>query len=79
MTGVTLNTNDAAELAEMLQFLADWLKGVTPAASAHRLKTSSAIPPTTPASCARTCTGSPSCSAAETANPSSAQTGHNRE
>ena len=26
MTGVTLNTNDAAELAEMLQFLADWLK-----------------------------------------------------
>ena len=25
MTGVTLNTNDAAELAEMLQFLADWL------------------------------------------------------
>jgi hypothetical protein len=26
MTGVTLNANDAAELAEMLQFLADWLK-----------------------------------------------------
>jgi hypothetical protein len=26
MTGVTLNANDAAELAEMLQFLGDWLK-----------------------------------------------------
>jgi hypothetical protein len=26
MTGVTLNANDAAELAEMLQFLADWLQ-----------------------------------------------------
>jgi hypothetical protein len=26
MTGVTLNASDAAELAEMLQFLADWLK-----------------------------------------------------
>jgi hypothetical protein len=25
MTGVTLNANDAADLAEMLQFLADWL------------------------------------------------------
>jgi len=25
MTAVTLNANDAAELAEMLQFLADWL------------------------------------------------------
>ena len=26
MTGVTLDATDAAELAEMLQFLADWLK-----------------------------------------------------
>ena len=26
MTGVTLNATDAAELAEMLQFLADWLQ-----------------------------------------------------
>ncbi len=26
MTGVTLNASDAAELAEMLQFLADWLE-----------------------------------------------------
>ena len=26
MTAVTLNANDAAELAEMLQFLADWLQ-----------------------------------------------------
>jgi hypothetical protein len=26
MTGVALNATDAAELAEMLQFLADWLK-----------------------------------------------------
>ena len=26
MTGVTLNSTDAAELAEMLQFLADWLQ-----------------------------------------------------
>ena len=25
MAAVTLNANDAAELAEMLQFLADWL------------------------------------------------------
>jgi hypothetical protein len=25
MTGVTLNASDAAELAEMLQFVADWL------------------------------------------------------
>jgi hypothetical protein len=26
MTGVTQNASDAAELAEMLQFLADWLQ-----------------------------------------------------
>jgi hypothetical protein len=26
MTGVTLNASDAAELAEMLHFLADWLQ-----------------------------------------------------
>jgi hypothetical protein len=26
MTGVTLNANDAAELAEMLEFLAAWLE-----------------------------------------------------
>jgi hypothetical protein len=26
MTAVTLNATDAAELAEMLQFLADWLQ-----------------------------------------------------
>jgi hypothetical protein len=25
MTGLTLHVNDAAELAEMLQFLSDWL------------------------------------------------------
>jgi hypothetical protein len=74
MTGVTLNANDAAELAEMLQFLADWLKR-DPGRLGRRWKTSSAIPPTTPASCARTWTSSSSCSAAATANPSSARCG----
>jgi hypothetical protein len=74
MTGVTLNATDAAELAEMLQFLAEWLQR-DPGGLSASLEASSATPPTTPASCARTCTGSPSCSAAATANPSSARRG----
>jgi hypothetical protein len=74
MAGVTLSTNDAAALAEVLQFLADWLKrdpgrlGASledfvshPAYNTRQLR-------------ARIWTGSPSCSAAATGNPSSAHT-----
>ncbi len=72
MTAVILNANDAAELAEMLQFLAEWLNR-DPSRLSTSLEDSSATRRTTPASCARTWTGSSSCSPAATGNPSSAQ------
>jgi hypothetical protein len=49
----------------------------TPPGSARRWPVMSAIPPTAPRSCAGTWTGSPSCSAATTANPSLAQARQN--
>jgi hypothetical protein len=51
------------------------LAGPRPRASAPPRKTSSATPPTASASCARTWSASPSCSAAATANRSSAHNG----
>jgi Glyoxalase/Bleomycin resistance protein/Dioxygenase superfamily len=66
MTGVTLNANDAAELAEMLQFLADWLAH-DPSRLGASLDDFAGHLPTTPSSCARTWTGSFSYSAAATA------------
>jgi hypothetical protein len=53
MPDLRLDLCDAAELAELLQFLADWLAR-DPAGSAPPWKPSSATPHTTPASCART-------------------------
>jgi hypothetical protein len=51
MTGVTLNATDAAELAEMLQFLADWLQR-DPERLRASLEDFAAIPPRPPADCA---------------------------
>jgi len=48
-----LDAADAAELAEMLEFISDWLAR-DPAVSAPPCKTSSAAPPTASTSCART-------------------------
>ena len=73
MPELRLDIVDAAELAELLQFLSrGW--PATGAASAPPWRSSSATPPATSASCARTWTGSPSCSAATTARPCSAPT-----
>jgi hypothetical protein len=70
MPEVRLDAVDAAELAELLQVLAaGWPATLT--SSARRWLNSSAIPLTAPTSCARTCTGSRSCSAAMTASPCS--------
>jgi hypothetical protein len=69
----TLDTGDAIELAELLQFLSGWLAR-DPGRLAHRWPATWATPPTAPLSCARTWTGSSSCSAAATASPCSART-----
>jgi hypothetical protein len=75
MPEMKLDATDAAELAEMLQFLSHWLPA-TPAASAHRWKISSATPPTASRSCARTWSVLSSCSAAATVSPCSASRRH---
>ena len=69
MPEVKLNAADAAELAEMLQFLTSWLAR-DPARLAASLEESPAIPPTASSSCAATWSGLPSCSAAATARAS---------
>ena len=74
MPELRLDAVDAAELAELLQFLSRLAGPRSRAASAPPWRSSSATPPTTSASCARTWTGSPSCSAATTASPCSAPT-----
>jgi hypothetical protein len=63
---VRLDVTDAAELAEMLQFLTGWLARDL-AALAHRWKNSSATPPTASSNCTTTWSGSFCCSAAATA------------
>jgi hypothetical protein len=72
MPQVRLDAGDAAELAEMLQFLTGWLAR-DPARLAASWNSSPATPPTASPSCARTWTASPSCSAAATESPCSAQ------
>ncbi len=70
---VKIDAADAAELAEMLQFLSQWL-GHDPARLGASWNSSSATP-TGLRNCAATWTGSSSCSAAVTASPS---LGHDR-
>lgn len=69
MPDMRLDTADAAELAEMLQFLASWLARDS-APWPPPWKSSSATPPTTWPSCARIWSGSSFCSAAATASSS---------
>jgi len=68
---VRLNASDAAELAELLQFLSGWLAR-DPGRLASRLRRQPR--PTAPRSCRRTWTVSSSCSAATTAGNCSAGT-----
>ena len=71
MPEVRLNASDAAELAELLQFLSGWLAR-DPGRLASRLRRQPR--PTAPRSCRRTWTVSSSCSAATTAGNCSADT-----
>lgn len=77
MPDVTLDAGDAAELADLLQFLTGWLaRG--PARLGVSLDDFTGNPPTAPPSCAATWIASSSCSAAATANLSSACRGNRR-
>ncbi len=76
MTGVTLTANDAAEVAEMPQFLADWL-GHDASRLGPALEDFVGHPAYNVTSCRLTWSGSPSCSAAATANPSWARRSDN--
>jgi hypothetical protein len=69
MPEMKLDVVDAAELAELLQFLSQWLARDRGRLGAS-LEEFVGHPPTTSASCARTWSGSSSCSAAATASPS---------
>jgi hypothetical protein len=71
MPEVRLDAGDAAELAEMLQFLTGWLAR-DPPAWPPPWRSSPVTPPMASASCARTWTGLSSCSAAATASSCSA-------
>jgi hypothetical protein len=79
MAQTTLDLSDAAELAQMLTFLAGWLSGSQQTPSPKAWPFTSATPPTTLTTSAPTCTGSPSCSAKPTAKNSSASRPHNRQ
>lgn len=68
MPEVKLDATDAAELAEMLQFLTGWLAR-DPAASPYRSKNSWATRPMGSPSCTRTWNGSSSCSAGSDGEP----------
>ena len=69
MPEMKLDVADAAELAELLQFLSQWLaRG--PARLGGSWQSSSATPPTAWPSCAVIWSPSSSCSAAATASPS---------
>ncbi len=71
MPEVRLDAADATELAEMLQFLSQWL-AQDPGRLGASLTGLPATPPMAWANCAATWSGSPSCSAAATASSSSA-------
>ena len=73
MSDVRLDASDAAELAELLQFVAGWLAR-DPGRLGGSLARYVGPLPTAPRSCARTWTGSSSCSAPMTASPCSALT-----
>ena len=70
MPKMKLDVVDAAELAELLQFLSQWLAR-DPARLGDSLAQFAATPPTAWPSCAATWSGSSSCSAAATASSSS--------
>jgi hypothetical protein len=72
MPGITLGPGDAAELAEMPAFLADWLTGSQEQTLASSLAAFAGHPLTTPRLSASACTGSPSPSEPATAKSSSA-------
>ena len=72
MPGITLDPVDAAELAEVLTFLTQWLSGRQKHALAESFAAFVGHPPTTPTPSALTCAGSCSSSAPATAKTSSA-------
>ena len=72
MPGITLDPVDAAELAEVLTFLTQWLSGSQKHALAESFAAFVGHPPTTPTPSALTCAGSCSSSAPATAKTSSA-------
>ena len=72
MPQIKLDVTDAAELAELLQFLSQWLAR-DPARLAASLAISSATPPITSPSCTRTWSGSSFCWAAATVSLCSAR------
>jgi len=71
MPDVSLNATDAAQLAEILQSLSEWL-ACDPAPLAASLAAFVGHPPTAWTNCTATWSGSSSCSAAATARSSSA-------
>jgi hypothetical protein len=79
MTQMCLDVGDAAELAEMLTFLASWLAGSQNQPWTRARLPSPATPPTTPPRSAPTCTGSASSSAKATARNSSASRRHDQQ
>jgi hypothetical protein len=79
MPQITLDMRDAAELAEMLTFLASWLTGSQKQILVDSFATFVGHPPTTPPPSAPTCTGSPSSLAPATAKNSSASQRHDHQ
>lgn len=79
MPGITLDLSDAAELAETLTFLADWLSGSQKQTLAESLTAFVGHPPTTPAHFAPICTDLPSSSGPATAKTCSASQRHDQQ
>lgn len=71
MPSLSLDAVDAAELAELLRFIRQWLGGTDHASSRPHSAASSAPRATTSPNCAPTWPASPSCSATTTASNSS--------
>jgi hypothetical protein len=78
MPGITLDPVDAAELAETLTLLTQWLSGRQEHALADSFAAFVGHPPTTPTPSALTCTGSSSSSAPATARDCSASRHHDQ-
>ncbi len=79
MPQITLDMGDAAELTEMLTFLADWLSGSQKQILDESFASFVGHPLTTPTPSALICTGSPSSSAPATAKNSSASQHHDQQ